>query len=132
MIDFSDPLFSATSKKRKVRRGRVHPAPERSSRVYIYINPSQVHLFRFYLEAHDNLGIMTVVDRWRAALMLRYSPYEEKRIAAFLTALPESLSLSVAIVPGRGADILRYIGDMPSVPKGMLPLENPHKGIESP
>ena len=109
VINFSDPLFSAPAKKRKARRGRVHSAPERSSRVYIYIDPSQVHLFRFHLEAHDNLGIMTVVDRWRAALMLRYSPHEEKRIAAFLAGLPESLSLSIVSALGRGTDILCYI-----------------------
>ena len=98
-IDFADPLFIEPTKKReKKRRGRRRgacSAPERSARLYVYIDPSQVHLFRFFLEARDNLGIMTVVDRWRAALLLRFSPHQAGEIREFLEAAGESLPLSV-------------------------------------
>ena len=107
-IDFTDPLFFAPGKKRgKSQHGRrsgTHPAPERSARLYLYIDPSRVHMFRFLLEAHDNLGIMTVVDRWRAALLLRFSPHQEKEVREFLRAVNESLSFSLALVPPRGAN----------------------------
>jgi len=66
--------------KRRSRQGRVLPPARRSARCYVYIDPSQVHLFRYFLEAEDNLGIMTVVDRWRAALLIRFSPDQEERL----------------------------------------------------
>ena len=50
-----------------------------------------VHLFRFFLEAEDNLGIMTVVDRWRAALLIRFSPHQQREMVEFLDRLKESL-----------------------------------------
>ena len=66
--------------KRRSRKGRFLPPARRSARCYIYIAPSQVHVFRYFLEAEDNLGIMTVVDRWRAALLIRFSPDQERRL----------------------------------------------------
>lgn len=77
--------------KRRARKGRVFPAVQRSARLYVYINPAKVHLFRFFLEAEDNLGIMTVVDRWRAALLIRYSPHQERRMLEFMKELKFSL-----------------------------------------
>lgn len=77
------PLLFPKSKKRSPptgKRGRVLPPARRSARCYLYIDPSKVHLFRYFLEAEDNLGIMTVVDRWRAALMIRFSPDQEARL----------------------------------------------------
>ena len=101
MLDFSDPVFSAPKeKKQKKRRGRrVYAAPERSARLYVYIDSSKVHMFRFFLEARDNLGIMTVVDRWRAVLLLRFSPHQEKEVREFLDAVKESLPITLAAVP---------------------------------
>lgn len=78
-----EPLILPKKKRRK-RKARVLPAPCRSARVYLYIDPSKVHLFRYLLEAEDNLGIMTVVDRWRAALMVRCSPHQEEALLRFL------------------------------------------------
>jgi hypothetical protein len=43
-----------------------------------------VHLFRYLLEARDNLGLMTVVDRYRAALLIRFSPQQERDMLEFL------------------------------------------------
>lgn len=98
----ADPVFSAPAKARgKERRkggrpGRRYPAPKRSARLYVYLDPSRVHLFRFFLEAQDNLGIMTVVDRWRAALLVRFSPHQEKAMREFLADVNESLPFTVA------------------------------------
>ena len=102
-IDFADPLFLApvkrnSPKRRGGRRGDCS-APERSARLYVYLDPSQVYLFRFFLEAHDNLGIMTVVDRWRAALLLRFSPHQEQEIREFLAAVRESVPLALVSLP---------------------------------
>ena len=85
------PLLFPKS-KRRFRQGRVLPPAHWSARCYVYIAPSQVHLFRYFLEAEDNLGIMTVVDRWRAALLIRFSPDQEGRLLEHLeemrTAIP--------------------------------------------
>lgn len=84
------PLVFPKVKRRK-RRGRLFLAPCRSGRVYVYVNPSKVHLFRYFLEAEDNLGLMTVVDRWRAALLIRFSPHQERRLLEVLEEIRESL-----------------------------------------
>ena len=102
-IDFTAPLFLAPAKKRdrsrRGRKGRVHAAPSRSARLYIAIDSSKVHLFRFFLESRDNLGIMTVVDRWRAVLLLRFSPHQEKEVREFLEAARQSLPFSMVYSP---------------------------------
>jgi hypothetical protein len=95
MPDF--PLVLPKNKRRS-RKGRVllpadgAPSATRSARCYVTIDPSQAHLFRYFLEAEDNLGIMTVVDRWRAVLMIRFSPDQERRLLERLeemrTAVP--------------------------------------------
>jgi hypothetical protein len=96
-IEFTDALLRVPDKKRRAarRKGRSYPAPARSARLYILIAPSQVHMFRFLLEAQDNLGIMTVADRWRAALLLRFSPHQEKAVREFLESARQTLPFSI-------------------------------------
>ena len=92
------PLIFPKNKGRSRRSrqvGRVFPPAIRSARRYVYVDPSQIHLFRYFLEAEDNLGIMTVVDRWRAALLIRFSPDQESRLL-------ESLEEMRAAVPFAG------------------------------
>jgi len=74
------PRVFPKSKGRTRQSGRVLPPARRSARYYVTIDPAQVHLFRYFLEAEDNLGIMTVVDRWLAALLIRFSPDQEQRL----------------------------------------------------
>lgn len=85
-----EPIILPRRKPRK-RKTRVLPAPVRSARVYLYIDPSKVHCFRYLLEAEDNLGIMTVVDRWRAALMVRCSPHQREALLQFLDEIRPTL-----------------------------------------
>ena len=74
------PLVFPKNKRRSRKRGRVLSPARRSARCYVYIDPAQVHLFRYFLEAEDHLGLMTVVDRWRSAHMIRFSPDQEQRL----------------------------------------------------
>ena len=85
------PLILPKVRQRRRKKGSLFQAPRRSSRVYLYIDPSKVHLFRYFLEAEDNLGLMTVVDRWRAALLVRFSPHQEHRLLEVLEEIRESL-----------------------------------------
>ena len=78
--------------KHKPRRGRVFAPAARSARLYVTLDPSKVHLFRYLLEAEDNLGLMSVVDRWRAALLVRFSPDQEKAVRDRLEEMKQSLA----------------------------------------
>ncbi len=49
-----------------------------SSCVYVKIAPSQVGMFRFLLEAYDNLALFTVLDKFEAILKVFYSPHQAK------------------------------------------------------
>lgn len=86
--DFSG---NRTASGRRPRRGRVFPAARRSARIYVYLDPAAVHLFRSMLEAADNLGFMTVVDRWRAALLIRFSPHQEQQLFDFMDEIRETV-----------------------------------------
>lgn len=67
------------AKKRKARRlPPPLPAPRWSGRLYVRIAPDKVGMFRFLLEAEDNLGYMSVVDRWAAVLQVVFSPHQEQ------------------------------------------------------
>ncbi|MDR2799824.1 MAG: DUF4911 domain-containing protein [Desulfovibrio sp.] len=87
---------------RKRRKRRVFPPPALSARLYVYISAQKVGLFRYMLEAHDNLGLMTVVDRWRAALLLRFSPHRDREMREFLRDMRDFLSCGEPFLPGGG------------------------------
>ncbi len=80
------------TKKRKPRRPPPPlPAPRWSSRLYLRLDPSRVGMFRFLLEAEDNLGYMTVVDRWEAVLQVVFSPHQERSLRRRLEDMRELL-----------------------------------------
>ena len=63
------------------------------------IAPGKVHMFRYLLEAEDNLGIMTVVDRWSAVLMVRFSPHQAGEMRAHLASMQASLEFALVELP---------------------------------
>ena len=61
--------------------------PRRSSEVlYAEVPRNQIALYRFLLEGYDNLAIMSVVDRYRAVIKLRFLPDAEKTLRGLLLA----------------------------------------------
>ncbi|MDR1685283.1 MAG: DUF4911 domain-containing protein [Desulfovibrio sp.] len=93
------PVYFPKRKKRWKKRLGVPPG--RSARLYVVIAPSAVGLFRFLLEAHDNLGLMTVLDRRRAALLLRFAPGMEQEMREFIEDVKAMLPCSdPLILPG--------------------------------
>jgi hypothetical protein len=60
------------------------PAPKRSRRIYLRIDRDQIGMFRFLLEAHDNLALFTVVNPAQNLIMLRFSPDAEAEARQFL------------------------------------------------
>ncbi len=64
----------------KGRKEIVHQTAEFSSVVYVEIPASEVGMFRFLLEAYDNLALFTVLDKYKAILKVFYSPHQEKEV----------------------------------------------------
>ena len=61
--------------------------PRRSSEVlYAEVPRNQIALYRFLLEGYDNLAVMSVVDRYRAVIKLRFLPDAERTLRGILLA----------------------------------------------
>ncbi len=79
--------------RQRPRRGKVLPVPSRSSHLYVRVASAKVGMFRFLLEAADNLALMSVVDRFTAVLQIRYSPHQEAEVRACLRDMRERLEI---------------------------------------
>lgn len=80
---------SPTGKSKGKRKCLAVPwaAPERNSRIFYAEVPRQeIALYRFLLEGYDNLAVMSVVDRYRAVVRLRFLPAAEKTLRQLLTS----------------------------------------------
>ena len=56
-------------------------------------------MFRFLLEAQDNLALFTVVDRVRGVLLLRYSPSHEAEVDRFLLDATAVMPIQAVLKP---------------------------------
>jgi hypothetical protein len=88
-------MTRSRKKRFRFRPGRLLPPPARSARIYVRIDRAMVHMFRFLLEAQDNLGFMTVADRWGAVLQVRFSPHQEAEMRDFLQDMRQTLDFSI-------------------------------------
>ncbi|WP_449242655.1 DUF4911 domain-containing protein [Desulfovibrio sp.] len=87
-----------------MRRGRGKPAgppPRWSSRLYVRVEPSRIALFRFLLEAHDNLALFSVADRRKGILQLNFSPDQAAEVRAFLARVRAETGVETVLDPGR-------------------------------
>lgn len=84
-----------STSRRRPRKRICPPAPEWSARTYVRIAPASIGLFRFLLEGHDNLGIFTVVDKFKGILLMRYSPHLRREMKAFLKQAATEMDLEV-------------------------------------
>ncbi|MBP9943285.1 MAG: DUF4911 domain-containing protein [Desulfomicrobium sp.] len=84
----SEPSAQAPRKsRRKTRREWPLAPPRRSSEVlYAEVPRNQIALYRFLLEGYDNLAVMSVVDRYRAVIKLRFLPDAERTLRGILLA----------------------------------------------
>lgn len=79
------------SQRRAIQRG---PLPTRSARLYLRLAPRDIALCRFLLEARDNLGYLTVLDRSAAVLELVYSPGQEREVREALEDMAEEIGFT--------------------------------------
>jgi hypothetical protein len=54
--------------------------------LYAEVPRNQIALYRFLLEGYDNLAVMSVVDRYRAVIKLRFTPDAERTLREVLQA----------------------------------------------
>lgn len=80
------------------------PPPGRSGRLLVRVPPEDVALFRFLLEAYENLAIFTTLERRTALLKVLFSPQQEGAVRAALAEIGGSLPLTVADWPFGGPE----------------------------
>ena len=71
------------------------PPPRQSARLLVRLAPENVALFRFLLEAYENLAFFTTLERRAALLKVIFSPQKENAVRAALAEIGESVPLTV-------------------------------------
>lgn len=75
------------------------PAPRFSGRLYLRVASPDVALFRFLLEAHDNLALFTMLDRTEGVLLLRFSPHQAREVEDFLAEAATEIPITRLAAP---------------------------------
>lgn len=65
----------------------------RSSRMLVRMEARHVAMFRFLLEAHDNLALFTVLERRPALLMLMFAEESREEVIKMLIEVSQTISL---------------------------------------
>lgn len=89
-------------RRRKPRAAPCPPPPRFSSRLYLRVERSRVALFRFLLEARDNLAFFTVADPAEAILQLRFSPHQAAQVESFLAEIQDLVPHEILLRPEAG------------------------------
>lgn len=64
-----------------------------SQYLLVTINPGDIAMFRFLLEAHENLALFTVLERHTALLKIAFSPESLDKVVNFLTSINQDIPL---------------------------------------
>ena len=88
------------SRAKKVRKpGPALPPPRSSLRFLVRLASQDVAMFRFLLEAYDNLAYFTVLDARETLLSVVCSPHQEYAVRRALEDIGEHLPLRYAPWP---------------------------------
>lgn len=80
-------MKSSNPARAKKRRSTPLAPPETASQIlYAEIPRDQIATYRFLIEAYDNLAIMSVVDRFRAVIKVRFTPDARKTVTSLLAS----------------------------------------------
>jgi len=75
------------------KSGPALPPPRSSLRFLVRLAPRDVAMFRFLLEAYDNLAYFTVLDAGETLLSVVCSPHQEDAVRRALEDMGEQLPL---------------------------------------
>jgi len=67
--------------------------PTWSQSLYIRIHRQEIAFFKFMLECEHNLALMTVVDKFEAAIKLSFAPGQDQEVEGFLGRMQEEMIL---------------------------------------
>ncbi|MFV0423060.1 DUF4911 domain-containing protein [Oleidesulfovibrio sp.] len=87
------------AKKRRRKPSRPLPPPRFSQRLYVQVAPSDIGMFRFLMEAQDNLGYMSVINKFDGILQVVFSPHQEREMRDFLRGMQQTISFSISEPP---------------------------------
>ena len=90
-------------RKKKRKPGPALPPPRASLRFLVRLSPQDVAMFRFLLEAYDNLAYFTVLDAREALVTVICSPHQEDAARLALGGIGEHLPLRVEPWPLAGS-----------------------------
>jgi len=88
MVHISPPCI-----KKARKPGPTLPPPRASLRFLVRLAPQDVAMFRFLLEAYDNLAYFTVLDAKETLLSVVCSPHQEYAARQALEGIGEHLPL---------------------------------------
>ena len=100
---------AAPGKRRRARKMRPPlPAPRFSSCLYVRLASADVAMFRFLLEAEDNLAYISTVDRWASVLRVTFSPHQADAVRDCLAAIQTRIPFACVYDP----DAVQHNGNM--------------------
>ncbi len=70
-----------------------------SDHQYVKLRRRDIVFFKFILESYDNLGYMTVVDKYEAVLKVSFSPGQRKEMENFLSGISQEIDLEILPIP---------------------------------
>ena len=73
-------------------------AIQESRRCYVRIRRRDIAYFKFILEAHDNLGVMSVVDKYEAVLQVSFATGREEEMQEILRGIALSIPLDEVVL----------------------------------
>ena len=71
----------------RYRPPRQLPQARESSVLYLQLDPKHMAMFRFLLEAYDNVAMFTVLEPKQTLLKLIFSPHDAKYVKEILTSM---------------------------------------------
>jgi hypothetical protein len=89
-------MFEPRPRKRKT----PYDPPRWSARVYARIAREDIALFKFLLEAHGHLGVMSVLDSHKAVVKVSFSPEMGREMKEFLAEAGQAVKVEV-VEPAR-------------------------------
>lgn len=84
---------SPPSLRRRRDRSAVHPPARENAALYLRLPAEQTALFRFLLEAYENVAYFTVLDRREALIKVVFSPHMREQAEAALADIARSVQL---------------------------------------
>ncbi len=66
-----------------------------SRRIYVQVNRKDIALFKFLLEARDNLAYLTVIDKYKAVVQVVCGYGFEQEMEEFLSAASQEMFVKI-------------------------------------